>query len=177
MVNGVRGARNAREVIPWLVGRQALCGSSAWIQWGLYRGANQPCPTIACLIKGQERRALSANDWGENKMHPVFYWRGCEKAFSVQIFFPESRRIFFIKKVNVSPCVCVEGYRGSRRRGSASSRKVNIRRGDVFRHSGLRKHVSTDTTHAKQLKHAQPGLHLQEPRLTYSSHGYTCDGA
>lgn len=98
MANGVRGARNAREVIPWLVGRQALCSSSEWIQWGLYRGANQPCPTIACLIKGQERRALSANDWGENKTHPVFHWHGCEKAYSVQIFFPESRRIFFLKK-------------------------------------------------------------------------------
>lgn len=91
-------------------------------------------------------------------------------------FFSPSHAEFF-KKVNVSPCVCVDGYRGSRRRGSASSRKVNIRRGDVFRHSGLRKYVSTDTTHTKQLKHAQPGLRLEEPRLMYSSHGYTCDAA
>lgn len=66
------GRRNAHPVIPWFARRQALYSSSARAQWALYRGANQPCQAIASLIKGQERGALSANDWGENKTYSVF---------------------------------------------------------------------------------------------------------
>lgn len=36
---------------------------------------------------------------------------------------------------------------------------------DAEMYSGLRKHVSTDTIHAMQRKHAQPSLHLEELRL------------
>lgn len=62
------------------------------------------------------------------------------------------RRLFFLvvhekENVNVWPDVWVEGYRGLSTRRSVSPRKVNIRYGDVFRHSGLRKHVSADTMH------------------------------
>ncbi len=80
------GRRNAHPVIPWFARRQALYSSSARAQWALYRRANQPCQAIACLIKGQERGALSANDWGENKTYSVFDWYGWEEDFSVQIF-------------------------------------------------------------------------------------------
>ena len=78
------GKRNAHPVIPWFARRQALHSCWARAQWALYRGANQPCQAIACLIKGQERGALSANDWAENKTHSVFDW---EEDFSAWTFF------------------------------------------------------------------------------------------
>lgn len=135
------GKRNAHPVIPWFARRQALHSRWARAQWALYRGANQPCQAIACLIKGQERGALSANDWAKNKTHSVFDW---EEDFSAQTFFLV---VHEKENVNVWPDVWVEGYRGLSSRRSVSPRKVNIRYGDVFRHSGLRKHVSADTMH------------------------------
>lgn len=62
--------------IPWFARRQLLWLFSTQAQWALYRGANQPCQAVACLIKGQEREALSANDWGGrgDKTYSVLDW-------------------------------------------------------------------------------------------------------
>ena len=149
------GGRNAHPVIPWFARRQALYSSSTRAQWALYRGANQPCQAIACLIKGQERGALSANDWRENKTYFVFQlvWLGGG------LFCADFSSHAVGEHFSVWPDVWVQRYSGLSRQRSVSPRKVNIRYRDVFRHSGLKKHARADTIHT----------HFLPPPFTFSN--------
>lgn len=130
-----QGKRNAHPLIPWFTCRQALYKSSAQAQWALYRGANRPCQTIGRLIQGQEKRGLYLlMIGGEQNLFcfPTLWLRTGLFCFLVM----------YRKKMSMFDPMF--GWK------SVSPGKVNIRYGDVFRHSCLRKHVSTDTIHTAQ---------------------------